>query len=150
MIKRDDNNDDDSLKVVAPPKEASTFSPLSAGCRGCNLFVLQVHADVPAVDHHGSIFLGSRQVGAWGRVLREGDLPCAHAGKAKQRKAGWKRESAWGGARRPILVGQNSPASPPTAVVRRCWTRKLEKSNLCKTAADPRRNCGLAGREEWD
>ena len=112
MIKRDDNNDDDSLKVVAPPKEASTFSPLSAGCRGCNLFVLQVHADVPAVDHHGSIFLGSRQVGAWGRVLREGDLPCAHAGKAKQRKAGWKRESAWG-ARRPILVGQNSPASPP-------------------------------------
>ena len=55
------------------------------------LFVLQAHDYVrAAVDYHGSIFLGSRQVEFWGESTstrgRRGD-PCAQAGKAKQGKA---------------------------------------------------------------
>ena len=43
------------------------------GCKRCNLFVLKAHDSVPAVDRHGSTFLGSRQIGArGGRVPQEG------------------------------------------------------------------------------
>ena len=53
------------------------------------MFVLQAHDDVsPAVDYHGSIFWAVARLELRGEYFERGDLPCAHAGKAKQRKAG--------------------------------------------------------------